>query len=55
MIRKFFINQNKKDKIKWRSHEVARIEALSDGVFAFAISLLVISLEVPKTSTALLE
>ncbi|HZT61155.1 MAG TPA: TMEM175 family protein [Pyrinomonadaceae bacterium] len=29
--------------------EVSRIEALSDGVIAFAITLLVVSLEVPKT------
>ena len=31
--------------------EVSRIEALSDGVIAFAITLLVVSLEVPRTST----
>jgi uncharacterized membrane protein len=29
--------------------EVSRIEALSDGVIAFAITLLVVSLEVPRT------
>src|SRR4030095_8730845 len=34
---------------RWRSHEVSRIEGLSDAVFGFAITLLVVSLEVPKT------
>lgn len=34
--------------------EVSRVEALSDGVFAFAITLLVVSLEVPKTFDQLL-
>jgi hypothetical protein len=39
---------------RWRGHEPSRIEGLSDGVFAFAVTLLVISLEVPKTFTELL-
>src|SRR2546428_8812298 len=34
---------------RWRSHEISRIEGLSDAVFAFAVTLLVVSLEVPKT------
>ena len=34
---------------RWRGHEVSRIEALSDAVFAFAVTLLVVSLEVPRT------
>jgi uncharacterized membrane protein len=34
--------------------EVSRIEALSDGVIAFAITLLVVSLEVPRTFDDLL-
>jgi Endosomal/lysosomal potassium channel TMEM175 len=34
---------------------VSRIEALSDGVIAFAITLLVVSLEVPRTFDELLQ
>ena len=40
---------------KWRSHEVFRIEALSDAVFAFAVTLLIVSLEVPETFDELLH
>jgi uncharacterized membrane protein len=32
-----------------RKYEVSRLEALSDGVFAFALTLLVVSLEMPKS------
>ena len=37
-----------------RSHEVSRIEAFSDVVFGFALTLLVVSLEVPHTFSDLL-
>src|SRR5674476_932400 len=34
---------------RFRGHEVRRIEAFSDAVFAFAVTLLIVSLEVPKS------
>ena len=40
---------------RWRSHEISRVEGLSDAVFGFAITLLVVSLEVPKTFNELLS
>lgn len=43
------------DGFRWRSHEITRIEGFSDAVFGFAVTLLIVSLEVPKTSTELFE
>lgn len=37
-----------------RGHDVKRIETFSDAVFAFAVTLLIVSLEVPKTFEELL-
>jgi hypothetical protein len=42
-------------EFKWRSREVSRLEGLSDTVFGFAITLLIVSLEVPRTSGELLQ
>lgn len=44
-----------KDGFRWRSHEISRIEGFSDAVFAFAVTLLVVSLEVPETFSELWE
>jgi uncharacterized membrane protein len=47
--RRFFGNGTNKELFKQRGHEITRIEALSDSVFAFSISLLIMSVEVPQT------
>lgn len=36
------------ESIRWRGGQVTRIEALTDAVFGFAITLLVVSLEAPS-------
>lgn len=45
----------KKNSIRWRSHEPTRLETFSDAVFAFAVTLVIVSLEVPKTFDELFE
>ena len=57
MIREKLIEQEigVSTKFRLRGREVSRIEALSDAVFGFAITLLVVSLEVPRTFDALME
>jgi uncharacterized membrane protein len=39
---------------RWRGGEVSRLEGFSDAVFGFALTLLVVSLEVPQTLDELL-
>jgi uncharacterized membrane protein len=45
---------SKRFEFRIRGHEVTRIEAFSDVVFGFALTLMVVSLEVPHTFTELL-
>ncbi|MBK8089130.1 MAG: DUF1211 domain-containing protein [Chitinophagaceae bacterium] len=49
MLRKKIFDPLNREPFRHRSIEIVRIEALSDAVFAFSVSLLVASLEVPQT------
>ncbi len=43
------------DDFRLRGQEVSRVEGFSDAVFGFAVTLLVVSLEVPQTFDELLQ
>ena len=46
MLREKLIEHHNPGTFRWRGGEIARIEGLSDAVFAFAVTLLIVSLEV---------
>lgn len=56
MIRKLMSSSRseRSEKDSKRNFEIQRIETFSDGVFAFAVTLLIVSLEVPKSFEELL-
>lgn len=40
---------------RWRGHEVSRLEGFTDAVFAFAVTLLIVALEVPHDYDGLVD
>lgn len=49
MLREKIFGETHHEKFRHRAHEILKVEALSDAAFAFSVSLLVASLEVPQT------
>ena len=49
MLSELTVDRIRSEKFRIRGKKIVRIEALSDAVFAFSVSLLVASLEVPQT------
>ena len=42
-------------QFRWRGNEISRVENFTDAVFAFAVTLLVVALEVPHTYKGLMD
>lgn len=57
MLRQHFIKKGLRAEshFNWRGGDISRVEALSDAVFAFAVTLLVVSLEVPTSFAELMQ
>jgi uncharacterized membrane protein len=47
--------QTGEEDFRWRGEDITRLEGFTDSVFAFAVTLLVVSLEVPDTFDELLK
>jgi uncharacterized membrane protein len=49
------LTPKREELFRWRGNEVSRVEGFTDAVFAFAVTLLVVALEVPHTFEGLLD
>lgn len=49
------LTPQREQNFRWRGNEVSRVEGFTDAVFAFAVTLLVVALEVPHTYEGLLD
>jgi uncharacterized membrane protein len=45
----------REENFRWRGNEITRVEGFTDAVFAFAVTLLVVALEVPHTFEGLMD
>lgn len=45
----------REEHFRWRGNEISRVEGFTDAVFAFAVTLLVVALEVPHTYEGLID
>ena len=45
----------REQNFRWRGKEVTRVEGFTDAVFAFAVTLLIVALEVPHTFEGLMD
>jgi uncharacterized membrane protein len=45
----------REQNFRWRGNEVTRVEGFTDAVFAFAVTLLIVALEVPHTFEGLMD
>jgi uncharacterized membrane protein len=43
------LDAGRDSRFRWRGGDVSRVEAISDAVFGFAVTLIVVSLEAPKS------
>lgn len=57
MLRQHFLKKGLRAEphFNWRGGDISRVEALSDAVFAFAVTLLVVSLEVPTSFSEMMN
>ncbi len=46
---------SREPQFRWRGNEISRVEGFTDAVFAFAVTLLVVALEVPHSFDGLLD
>ncbi|MEO8061223.1 MAG: TMEM175 family protein [Pseudomonadota bacterium] len=49
------LSPKREELFRWRGNEVSRVEGFTDAVFAFAVTLLVVALEVPHTFDGLMD
>jgi uncharacterized membrane protein len=49
------LTPKREELFRWRGNEVSRVEGFTDAVFAFAVTLLVVALEGPRTFEGLLD